>query len=142
MRRREFIIALAGATAASPFVANAQQPASERTRRIGVLMLYPDNDPQGQLRATVFRHELEKIGWKVGGNLQIDYHWGIGDADWIQSAIAQLLDHAPDVLLANGDAAIKVARQATQTVPVIFIGSGDPVADGLVQSFSLIQAAT
>jgi putative ABC transport system substrate-binding protein len=79
MRRREFIIMLAGAAATSPFVARAEQ--SERTRRIGVLMLYPENDPQGQLRATAFRRELEKVGWTVGGNLQINYHWGTGDAD-------------------------------------------------------------
>jgi hypothetical protein len=56
MRRRDFIIGLAGG-ATFPFVARAQQP--ERTRRIGVLMLYPENDPQGQLRATTF-HRLNR----------------------------------------------------------------------------------
>jgi putative tryptophan/tyrosine transport system substrate-binding protein len=134
MRRREFIIVLAGAATTSPFVAHAQQP--DRTRRIGVLMLYPENDPQGQLRATAFRRELEKVGWTVGGNLQINYHWGTGDADWVRSATAQVLRQAPDVMLANGDAAVKAAQQATQTVPIIFIGSGDPVGDGLVQSLA------
>src|SRR5262249_10831329 len=43
---------------------------------------------------------------------------------------------SPDVLLANGDAAAHSALQLTKTIPVIFIGSGDPVADGLVQSVS------
>ena len=134
MRRREFIIVLLGAAATFPFVARAQQP--ERTRRIGVLMMYPENDPQGQLRATAFRRELEKVGWTVGGNLQINYHWGTGDADWVRSATAQVLRQAPDVMLANGDAAVKAAQQATRTVPIIFIASGDPVGDGLVQSLA------
>jgi putative ABC transport system substrate-binding protein len=134
MRRREFIVVLAGAAATSPFAARAQQP--ERTRRIGVLMMYPENDPQGQLRAAVFRRELEKAGWTVGGNLQINYHWGTGDADWVRSATAQVLRNAPDVMLANGDAAVRAAQQSTRTVPVIFIGSGDPVGDGLVQSLA------
>ena len=134
MRRREFIIVLPGAAATFPFVARAQQP--ERTRRIGVLMMYPENDPQGQLRATVFRRELEKVGWTVGGNLQINYHWGTGDADWVRSATAQVLRQAPDVMLANGDAAVKAAQQSTRTVPIIFIASGDPVGDGLVQSLA------
>jgi putative tryptophan/tyrosine transport system substrate-binding protein len=134
MRRREFIIVLAGAATVSPLVARAQRP--ERTRRIGVLMLYPENDPQGQLRAATFRRELEKIGWTVGENLQINYYWGTGDADWVRSAAAQVLRQAPDVMLANGDAAVKAAQQSTRTVPVIFIASGDPVGDGLVESLA------
>ena len=134
MRRREFIIMLAGAAATSPFVARAQQ--SELTRRIGVLMLYPGNDPQGQLRAAAFQRQLEKAGWTVGGNLKINYHWGTGDADWVRSAAAQVLRQAPDVMLANGDAAAKTAQQSTRTVPLIFIGGGDPVGDGLVQSLA------
>jgi putative ABC transport system substrate-binding protein len=131
MRRREFITFLGGATA-WPLTARAQQP--ERSRRIGVLMLYPENDTQGQIRAEVFRRELEKLGWTVGGNLQINYHWGTGDADWVRSAAAQLLRETPDVMLANGDAAERAAQQLTHTVPVIFIGGGDPVGDGGVQS--------
>ena len=134
MRRREVIIAFLGAMAASPLAVRAQQP--ERTRRIGVLMLYPEDDPQGQLRATTFRSQLEKLGWTVGGNLQINYQWGTGDANWVRSAIAQVFRQAPDVVLANGDAAVKAAQQATKTIPVIFIASGDPVGDRLVQSLA------
>jgi putative tryptophan/tyrosine transport system substrate-binding protein len=134
MRRREFIIVLAGAAATSPFVVRAQQP--ERTRRIGVPMLYPENDPQGQLRAATFRRELEKVGWTVGRNLQINYHWGTGDADWVRSATAEVLRQTPDVMLANGGTAAKAAQQSTRTVPVIFISGGDPVGEGLVQSLA------
>jgi putative tryptophan/tyrosine transport system substrate-binding protein len=133
MRRREFL-SIAGAATAIPFVALAQQ--SERTRRIGVLMMYPENDPQGQLRARVFRRELEKLGWTIGSNLQINYQWGAGDADWVRSATTQVLGHAPDVILANGDAAVKATEQSTQIIPVIFIASGDPVGDGLVKSLA------
>jgi putative ABC transport system substrate-binding protein len=99
-------------------------------------MLYPEKDPQGEIRARAFQHELEKAGWTVGENLQIDFHWGSGDADWVRSAIAQIVSHAPDVMLANGDAAVKATQQATQALPVIFIASGDPVGDGLVPSLA------
>ena len=134
MNRREFIACLTGAATAWPFVAHAQQPNS--IRRIGLLMMYPERDPQGELRAGVFQREIEKIGWKVGGNLQINFHWGTGNADWVRSAVVEILSQAPDVMLANGDAAIKAAQQSTRTVPVIFIASGDPVADGLVASLA------
>ena len=99
-------------------------------------MLYPEKDPQGQLRSTAFQQQLEKLGWTVGGNLRINFKWGTGDADWVRSATEDVLRGEPDVLLANGDPAIKAAQRATHTVPVIFIGSGDPVGDGLIQSLA------
>jgi putative ABC transport system substrate-binding protein len=134
VKRREFITLIGSVAGAWPFAAHAQQPNS--IRRIGLLMMYPEGDPQGELRAGVFQREIEKIGWKVGGNLKINFHWGTGNADWVRSAVVQILSQAPDVMLANGDAAIKAAQQLARTVPVIFIASGDPVADGLVASLA------
>jgi len=133
MKRREVLLALAGATAA-PFFAYGQQP--ERIGQVAVLMMYPERDPQGQIRATAFRSGLEKAGWAVGGNLKINFHWGTGDADWVRTAIGQILQQKPDVILANGDAAVQAAQRSTKTAPVIFIASGDPVGDGLVQSLA------
>jgi putative ABC transport system substrate-binding protein len=132
--RRELLAALGGTAAAWPLAARAQQ--AERMRRIGVLMLYPENDPEGQRRATAFRQGLEKLGWVVGRNVQIDFQWGFGDADWIRSAAAQLLRSAPDVILANGTPAARTMQQASRTVPVIFIAGSDPVLDGLVPSLA------
>src|SRR5262245_55071135 len=108
LKRRDFITLLGG-TAAWPLSARAQQP--ERMRRIGVLMLYPENDPEGQRRATAFREGLQKLGWVVGRNVQIDFQWGLGDADWIRSVAAQLLRLAPEVILATGTTAEKMMQQ-------------------------------
>jgi putative tryptophan/tyrosine transport system substrate-binding protein len=133
MKRREFITLMGGA-AAWPIAARAQQ--ADRVRRIGVLMLYPENDPEGQLRATAFRQGLQKLGWVVGHNVQIDFQWGLGDADWLRSAAAQLLQLSPDLVLANGTPAAKTMQQASRTVPVIFIAGSDPVLDGLVPNLA------
>jgi putative tryptophan/tyrosine transport system substrate-binding protein len=133
MKRREFMI-LVGVAAAWPLAVRAQQP--DGMRRIGVLMLYPENDPQGQLRATGFRQGLQKLGWAVGRNVEIDFQWGLGDADWIRSAGAQLLRLAPDVILANGSPAARTMQQLSRTVPVIFIAGNDPVVDGLAMSLA------
>src|SRR5262252_6569237 len=134
LKRRELLTLLGGAATAWPLASHAQQP--ERLRRIGVLMLYPENDPEGQARATAFRQGLQKLGWVVGRNVQIDFQWGLGDADWIRSAAAQLLRLAPDVILANGTPAARTMQQLTRTVPVIFIAGSDPVVDGLVTSLA------
>jgi len=134
MKRREFITLLGGAAAAWPLAAHAQQ--GERRRRIGVLMLYPENDSEGQLRAKAFRRGLEKLGWVDGRNVQIDFQWGLGDADWIRSAAARLMRLAPDVILANGTPAARIMQQVSRTVPVIFIAGSDPVLDGLVPSLA------
>ena len=99
-------------------------------------MLYVENDPEGQVRAWAFRQGLEKLGWTAGRNFQIDYRWGVGDGDWIRSAAAELLMLAPDVILANGGPAARAVLQATRSVPAIFIGVADPVADGFVQSLA------
>jgi putative ABC transport system substrate-binding protein len=133
MRRREFI-QLTGAAISWPIAARAQQ--RERVWRIGVLMLYSQADPEGRVRAVAFQQGLGQRGWISGRNLQIDYHWGIGDDGWIRSAVAELLSTAPDVILANGGPAMRPVQQATRTVPVIFIGGSDPVADGFVQSLA------
>src|SRR5215472_1468463 len=103
MRRRAFVSLLGGAAASYPLMARAQQ--GERMRRVGVLMLYGDeHDPEAQVRVTAFRQSLEKLGWTIGRNLQVDFHWGVGDADWVQSVAAQMLRGRPDVIVANGGA--------------------------------------
>ena len=127
-------MALGGAALTWPLTAHAKQ--TERVRRIGVLMLYPESDPAGQLRAAAFRQTLEKLGWSIGRDLQIDFHWGRGDAGWIRRAVVELLTQVPDLILANSSEAIPPVQQASRTLPIIFIGGGDPVADGFVQSLA------
>jgi putative ABC transport system substrate-binding protein len=134
MKRRELMVVLVAAAGSWPIVAPTQQ--AERVRRVGVLMLYTENDPEGQARALAFREGLEKRGWTIGRNLQIEFQWGLGDTEWIRSATARLLRLAPDVILANGPSALRPAQQATSTVPIIFIAGADPVLEGFVQSLA------
>src|SRR5262245_6516061 len=72
MRRREFITLL-GSAVAWPLVARAQQP--DRMRRIGVLMAYAEDDPEGIVRVAKFRQELERLGWSEARNVRIDYRF-------------------------------------------------------------------
>jgi ABC-type uncharacterized transport system substrate-binding protein len=132
LKRREFIMLLGCTAVAWPLATGAQQ----RVRAVGVIMSYPENDPAGQARATAFRETLEKLGWAIDRNVHIDYRWGLGDADWMRSTVAQLLKAAPDVIVANGDPAARAAQKASRTVSVIFIAGSDPVSNGYVQSLA------
>jgi hypothetical protein len=79
LNRRDFITLLGGAAAAWPIAAWAKQ--AEPMRRIGVLMGYPEGDPQAQANVTALVQGLQSLGWIEGRNVQIDYRWAGGDPD-------------------------------------------------------------
>jgi len=130
MRRREFIT-LVGAGALWPLALHAQQ--SEQMRRIGVLMPFAKDNPDGQARITGFLQGLQKLGWTEGRNLQIEYRWGSGD---LQKAAAELVALSPDVIFASSTAAVAALQQATRSVPIVFANVGDPVSGGFVASLA------
>ena len=76
MRRRQLITLLGGAAAAWPLAARAQQ--GERMRRIGVVMVTKETDPETPLRTMEFRQALAKLGWSEGRNVVIDFRFGTG----------------------------------------------------------------
>jgi putative ABC transport system substrate-binding protein len=88
MRRREFITLLGGA-AAWPLAARAQQ--GVRMRLVGVMIQFPEDDPDGQARIAALREQLQKLGWSIGGNLQIDYRWAASNEERARSAAARRL---------------------------------------------------
>ena len=130
MKRREFITLLGSAAVTWPLAVRAQQ--GERMRRIGVLMNFAADDPEGQSRNAAFLQGLSELGWTVGRNLRIDYRWGAGDPDRYRQYAAELLALAPDVMLANSSAALASLLQATRTVPIVFTTVADPVGAGYV----------
>jgi putative ABC transport system substrate-binding protein len=134
VKRREFITLLGGAAAAWPLAARAQQ--SERMRRIGVLMPLPADDAQAQVRSAAFLQGLQELGWTVGRNVQLDYRWGARDADRARKQAAELVELAPDVILANGALVVGPLQQVTRTVPIVFVQVSDPVGAGFVESLA------
>ena len=131
MKRREFITLLGGAAASWPFAVGAQQ---RGMRRIGVLMAFASDDPEGQARLLAFAQGLQQMGWAIGSNLRIDARWGAGDAERNRKYAAELLALAPDVILANGSPELRPFLQATHDLPIVFANVTDPVGQGFVAS--------
>ena len=134
MRRRDFITLLGGAAAGWPLAARAQQTGG--MRRIGILMAGAEDDPAMVARLAAFRQRLELLGWKVGNNLQIDYRWPGANVDRLQAAAAELIQLAPDVILAQSTPALVAAQRTTRIIPIVFTGVSDPVQQGFVPSLS------
>jgi putative ABC transport system substrate-binding protein len=134
MKRREFITLLGGAAATWPLAARAQQPTG--MRRIGVLLPAAADDPVWQTRFGAFLQGLGQSGWTIGHNVRIDTHWATTNSAEIRRHAAELAALAPDVVLAYGTSIMGLWRQATRTVPTVFIAVGDPVGAGFIDSLA------
>jgi len=134
VRRREVITLLGGAAVAWPLAARAQQ--SERMRRIGILMLFAEDDLAAKTRIAALIEGLQHLGWTVGRNLQVDIRWGATDAVRSRRYAAELVALAPDVVLAGASEATAALREVTRTVPIVFVGVTDPVGGGYVASLA------
>jgi putative ABC transport system substrate-binding protein len=134
MRRREFIACLTGAATAWPFVARAQQP--ERMRRIGILQVINKSDPELQRRTAVFVQGLQKLGWREGANLVIDYRYGADNSERIRLDAAELVGLNPDVIWTSGGLGLLSLKRATHSIPIVFTGVYDPIGSGYVASLA------
>jgi putative ABC transport system substrate-binding protein len=129
IKRREFIAGL-GSAAAWPLLARAQQP--ERMRRIGVLMPRDENDPVARIQVSAFTRALADLGWNDGRNVRMDLRWSGPDINRIRALAQELVGLQPDIIQSGGTAAARAVQRETRTIPIVFVGVGDPVASGIV----------
>ena len=134
MRRRDFINAVAGAAAVWPLSVRAQQ--SEQIRRVGVLMNIAENDPEAVVQLSALIQGLKDRGWILGTNIQIDYRWAAGDSQLYRRYAPELVALAPDVILVVGGTGTGELQRATSTIPIVFVGTTDPVNRGLIASMA------
>ena len=82
-------------------------------------MNYLVNHPEAQARVAAFRARMSEAGWIEGQNIQIDFQWGAGGADHMQSAVATLNGLSPHVIVSGGTPATKAAQQTTSSIPIV-----------------------
>jgi putative ABC transport system substrate-binding protein len=134
MRRRQFLTLLGSMAISWPAEVLAQK--SDRVRRIGALMGFAAGDAAGLRRARMFTQALQELGWTDGQNAKIDYRWPDGDVEQIHVGAKELVGSRPDVLVGTGQAQALALEQATRTIPIVFIMSGDPVDQSIVEGLA------
>jgi putative tryptophan/tyrosine transport system substrate-binding protein len=130
MRRRELITLFGGVAATWPLTARAQQ--GERMRRIGVLMPYDENDPVAKPRLSAFTQALADLGWTDGRNVRMDLRWAGADTNRIRALAPELVGLQPDIIVTAGTPGTVALQGETRTIPIVFAGVTDPVAQRIV----------
>jgi putative ABC transport system substrate-binding protein len=116
-----------------PLAAEAQSAGN--IARIGVLDLGHSSPAAVELQRA-FRQALRELGWVEGHNLAFESRWSAGDRDQLRDLAAELVRLKVDVITATGASAIRAAQQATRTIPIVMLGTTDPVGSGFVASLA------
>jgi putative tryptophan/tyrosine transport system substrate-binding protein len=133
MKRRQFITLLGGAAATWPLAAHAQQ--SGPIRRVVVLMGSAETAwSRGWLAA--FWRRLDELGWRDGRNLVTQVQWWNDQPEQMRAWAAELIARSPDVAVTFSNLALEVLKPLAESVPIVFVGVGDPVGGGFVASLA------
>src|ERR1700704_2814870 len=131
MRRRDVLSLLGGALAPWPYWANAQQ--ADRMRVIGVMIGLSENDSSTALRIANFEQGLRELGWIKGRNVQIHYRLA-AEREALQAHARDLMWLQPDLIVAGSGFVVSALLQEACTLPIVFVTSVNPVANGFVSA--------
>jgi ABC-type uncharacterized transport system substrate-binding protein len=131
MKRREFLTVLGGVAASAPFGARAQ----ERTRRVGMLLAAPENDPDTNALMEMFRRSLETLGWSETRNLRIERRVA-SDTPKMRDYATELATLELDVIVTYPTPSTAAIKAVTSGTPIVFVNVADPIGSGFVDSLA------
>src|SRR3954464_7423421 len=129
MRRREVLALIAGAV---PWPSMAPPQPRSKPHRIGFLSQQPG---QSSLFSRTFVEGLRELGYVEGQNITIEWRM-TPDREQLLRFATELAAMNLDVIVTGGGPAVRAAKQATSTIPIVMSFSGDPVGTGVVPSLS------
>ena len=132
MRRRAFMVFLAGGMTVWPLGICAQQ--SQKIFRVGVLL--PGTPASFSLRTKAFLDGLRELGYVEGATIAFEWKWGQDRVETLSGLAADLARSHVDVIITGGTSAAKALKAATPTIPIVVAIVSDPVAAGLVDNLA------
>jgi putative ABC transport system substrate-binding protein len=131
--RRTFLSAIGGSLLAAPLAAGAQQ--AGKIWRIG--LVNAGSPPANPAIKSPFRQGLDDLGYVEGRNLLIETRHAEGNVERLPALAAELVALQVDVIVTGGGTlGALAAKQATRTLPIVFVAVGDPVTTGVVNSLA------
>jgi len=132
VRRRDVVILIGGAIVVWPLAPRAQH--SEQLRRIGILETVPADRDRANLSALLTG--LREHGYVEGQNLQIEYRSADGHADRFPALATELVRLPVALIVTRGTPATIAAKEATETIPIVFAAIGEPVGAGVIATLA------
>jgi putative ABC transport system substrate-binding protein len=132
MRRRQ-VLTLAGAAATWPIAADAQRASMPR---LGVLMSVNEDHPEAPSWVDALKDGLRSHRWVDGRTIQIDVRFGGSDRNLLKRHADELVALKPDVVFGQGVVGAAAMKQATQTIPVVFVQVQDPIESGFLTNIT------
>jgi putative ABC transport system substrate-binding protein len=130
VRRREFVKFAAGVLLAAPFAARAQQKAIPVVGFLSPRAVVENSSIEAFLRG------LRELGYVEGQNIIVELRSSDGENKRLPALAAELAALKPNVIVTNGEPAIRAAKDAGGTIPIVMGVVGDPVAAGFAQSLA------
>ena len=131
-KRRDLLVLLGTGMASAPIELFGQQPA--KINRIGFLQIGP---PTIRWQFDAFMQQLRELGYVEGKTVTIEYRSAESKYELLPGLAAELVQRNVHVIVAaDGTPAALAAKNATRTIPVVFVNVADPVGQGMVQSLA------
>ena len=134
MQRREFIAMLAGV--AGTISAHAQ--VKPRPVRIG--WLGPLSAAAAVPYVSALRSGLRELGWIADQDYAIEFRFGDGAVDRLPKLASEIAAQNVDLIVAGATSGALAAKAATSSIPIVFVTTGDPVAEGIITHASALRS--
>ena len=134
MNRRRLLVFALGASISGHTALSQAQTSSGSIRRVGVLA--PSTQAKEEIILKPFFDQMRQLGWVEGQNIAYDRVYADDQQQMLPRLAAELVARKPEVIYAPPTPAAVAAKQATQTIPIVFGVVFDPVGIGLVTSLA------